>query len=371
MAPCLADDDDDDGYIPPPFDPGIGFEGILPRPPLPPYLRLDQHTTPLGVRQVFNTPQTLMGQSFTPTNHTIDWVAFVFQNNTQPTHPPGPARLRVSLFSSLDASTGTLGGRLADSDIVSIPSNTTAWLVFTFPESIAITPGSTYFCHLQFLDGHPSWVGGRLHDFYPRGSAFGYLPNPFGGPIQRLDWHRYDLVFAQGTGRSTTGVTPGELLQWSLSRGTVAFDENADPDEDGRSTFAEYLRDTHPADAGEPARSRVHLLDINGSLHVAWTLATPQRLEYLITPEGSVRASIGHALDHLSPADSLSESLSSTSRLVEVLPAVADGLPSLSPFHRYRTFRLDRPVTDEPHSFIINRVSIMDDDQPALAPSVD
>ncbi|MBX3747575.1 MAG: hypothetical protein KF833_19880 [Verrucomicrobiae bacterium] len=352
QAPAWADDD----YIPRPFDPGIGFEGLLPRPPLPPYLVLDQHTTPMGIRQVFNTPQTIMGQSFTPKQPFIDWIAFVFQNRTQPGNLPAPGRLRVRLYASLDTRTSVLSDLLAESDTVAIPVDTTAWLIFSFPDSVPVTPGTRIFCRIEWLDGHPTWVGGRLHDFYPAGGAFGYLPNPFGGPIQNLNWHLYDLVFAQGTGRPPSGVPPGEFLQWALTRGLDTFDETADLDGDGRSALIEYLRDTDPLSSKDPARSRAHLIELDGAHHLAWTFAAPVRLEYLHRADGSVAAGTGHAVDALVPIPHLAAPASQGARLVEVVPALADTLPPLSPFHRYRTFRFEHPISRAPHGFILHRV---------------
>lgn len=348
----------DDDYIPRPVDPGIGFEGLLPRPPLPPYLVLDQHTTPMGIRQVFNTPQTIIGQSFTPMHPFIDWIAFVFQNRTQPANPPAPGRLRVRLYASLETRTGILSDLLAESDTVTIPVDTTAWLIFSFPQSVSVAPGTRIFCRIEWLDGHPTWVGGRLHDFYAAGGAFGYLPNPFGGPIQNLDWHRYDLVFAQGTGRPPSGVPPGEFLQWALTRGLDTFDETADLDGDGRSALIEYLRDTDPLSSNDPPRGRAHVIDKDGARHFAWTFAAPNGLEYVERDDGALAARAGHVLDVLVPTPHLAAPASREVRLVEVVPALADHLPPLSPFHGYRTFRLEHPISLAPHGFIVHQAQL-------------
>lgn len=352
-CPAVADDDDDDV---PPFDPGIGFEGILPNPPLPPYLTADQRTSPHGVRQVFNAPATIMGQSFRPKEATLDWVAFVFQNHTQPNTSPGPGVLRVSLYTMLDISRGVPSGLLGESEEVSIPSDTTAWLIFAFPETIPVTPGATYFCRVEFVTGYPTWVGGRLHDFYPGGRAFGYLPNPFGGPIQHLNWGQYDLVFATGTGRGTTGVTVGEYLQWGLLRGLRDYDEWGDPDDDGDSLFVEYLRDADPRGAGGSAKSRGHVVEADGARYLAWTVATPARFDYRSTAAGAIRGGTAAAADVFAPALDVQGSGLPGVSLLEVLPALAEGLPAISPTHRYRTFRLSEPVGSRPSAFILNRV---------------
>ncbi|MBE7501386.1 MAG: hypothetical protein HS113_13985 [Verrucomicrobiales bacterium] len=353
----VADDDDDV----PPFDPGIGFEGILPNPPLPSYLIADQRTSPHGVRQVFNTPATLMGQSFRPTQPTVDWVAFVFQNHTQPNTTPGPGVLRVSLFTSLETTQGALSGLLAESETVAIPSNTTAWLIFSFPQSVPVTPGATYYCRVEHVSGYPAWVGGRLHDFYAGGRAFGYLPNPFGGPIQNLNWGQYDLVFATGTGRGKTGVTVGEYLQWGLSRGLRDYDEWGDADEDGEPLFIEYLRDADPRGAGGSAKSRWHVVEADGARYLAWTVATPARFDYRSTAAGSIRGGTDAAADVFAPALDVQGSRLPGFGLLEVVPALDEGLPAISPAHRYRTFRLNEPVASRPSAFILNCVMLGED----------
>lgn len=229
---------------------------------------------------------------------------------------------------------------------------------FTFPRTLEVTPGTLYYCRLEWVRGYPCWVGGRLHDFYPRGAAFGYLPNPFGGPIQNLNWGGYDLVFAAGTGRSRTGITPGEYLQWGLLRGLGSLDEFGDPDADGVSTFVEFLRDTNPMVPDRPANSRAHLIEVEGVAHLAWTVPTPVRIEYAATPEGTVIGGLEGVNDVFTAFAELQPPAPDPLRLMEVLPAASAGLPPLSPFHRYRTFRLTEPVTEVPRGFIVNRVGL-------------
>lgn len=351
---------DDDDIVVPPLDPGIGFEGILPKPPLPRYLLVDQGTSPHGVRQVFNTPQTVMGQSFKPTREGLDWVAFVFQNNTQPNTEPGPGVVRARLYANLDRATGELSGLVGESEEVALPSNTTAWLILGFPRTLPVVPGATYYCRLEVVRGYPCWVGGRLQDFYPGGGAFGYLPNPFGGPIQDLNWGRYDLVFACGSGRGPAGLGLGVLLQWGLVRGLADYDELGDPDEDRHPTFLEYLRDGNPVGAGEDGRNRAHLVEVEGQRYLAWTLATTAGLEYRREEGSEAIASAGRIRDRFSALTRIGGEPGGGLVVIEMDRPVTNGLPPVSPFHRYRTFRLTEPITTRAQGFLVNSVSLAD-----------
>jgi hypothetical protein len=348
---------DDDDY-PPPFDPGAGFEGIFPNPRLPSNLRIDQATTPHGVRQVFNTPATIMGQSFAPTNRSMDWIGFVFQNHTQPNTQPGPGVLRARVFSQLNPASGELSGLLGESEEVTLPSNSTAWLIFTFPQTLSLTPGVTYYCQLQFVRGYPTWVGGRLHNFYPRGSAFGYLPNPFGGPPQNLNWAGYDLVFAMGTGRSILGAALAEYLQWAQTQAGVQTEELLNTDPEGRINLVNFLRDAAQPDLATPSKSRQHFVSVDGVPHFALTVATLARLDYVPGPEGDLRALSGPTMDMFAPRSAGLGPTTGGLRLIEVIPAVADGLPPLSPFHRYRTFRLSQSVAEAVQGYVHNQVHV-------------
>lgn len=172
VVPMLAHGDDDDP-VPPPVDPGQGYEGIFPAPSLPSRYLRDRHTIPYGLQSVANTPELHLGQSFTPTRSSIDWVAFIFQNSTQPSYPetPGPGMLRVSLYTSINTSTGALSGLLGQTAEATIASNTTDWLLFPFPNSISLNPGTRYYLHVEQTGGYPSWVGIRGSNIHASGST--------------------------------------------------------------------------------------------------------------------------------------------------------------------------------------------------------
>lgn len=347
--------DDDDPVRP--FDPGGGFEGILPNPPADPNLIVDQTTSPYGVRQVFNTPETIMGQSFRPLHATIDWVAFVFQNNTQPNTTPGPGSLRASLYSSLNGATGVLDGLLGTSEPASIDSDSTAWLLFRFPETITVIAGETYYCRLEMLEGYPCWAGGRLQNFYSGGRAFGYLPDPYGRPPQNLRWDGYDLVFAVGSRRRPIDLPDGDYAEWCATHGLADPDPSQDPDSDGQSNLTEYLRDGDPGSGSDLGKGIGHFVDVDGQRFWAATVATPAGLDYAAYPDGTVGAVVNGALsDRFLASVKLSDFADTDIGLVESIPAFTNGLPPLPSSHVYRTFRLNKAVSAAPQGFIVNRV---------------
>jgi hypothetical protein len=193
--------------------------------------------------------------------------------------------------------------------------------------------------------------------------VFGYLPNLSGGLFQDLDWGRNDLVFAAGNGRRVTGVSPGVLMQWGTPYGLGNFSERGDPDQDGDSTSVEYLRDGDPTGPGKPGKSRTHFVELDRTRYFAWTVALPARIEYAANPEGVIRGTTGLAADVFAPAVDPLGNRPPGLRLVEVVPAVAagPGLPPVSPFHRYRTFRLSEPASSSAQGYIVNRVVPSDD----------
>lgn len=133
--------------------------------------------------------------------------------------------------------------------------------------------------------------------------------------------------------------------------------EDDDPDGDGRNNFLEFLRDTNPIEPHDPPRSRVHLVEVDGVRHLAWTFAPPSRLHCESEDDDSLASITGHAVDVVSASTEIGGGGRQV-RLMEVIPAVVEGLPPVSPFHRYRTVRLDRPVSDATHGFIVNRIRV-------------
>jgi hypothetical protein len=354
--------DDDDGPVLP-VDPGLGFEGILPDPPLTPYLVPDQGTSPWGIRQVFNTPATVMGQSFRPGVAEVDWVAFVVQNNTQPGTEPGDGVLRAQIFTTLDPSSGELGGLLGTSGLGVVASDSTAWVFFAFPETVSVTVDETYYCRLEMVEGYPSWAGGRLQNFYHRGAAFGFLPDPFGRPPQDLNWDAYDLVFAVGRRARLADLLHPEFAAWCSGHGLGAADPLGDPDADGELTFGEYLRDGDPTGGGGRGIVDPQLVNIGDAVFLSVTFAAPARLAYAAGPGGSLVASVdGVASDRFEVSLDLEGGSADGLGFVEVVPPLSAGLPPLSSSHGYRTFRLSEPVSGLPRAFVTNRVVVEDED---------
>jgi hypothetical protein len=166
---------------------------VLPRPVLPIQYVIDQTTSPWGVRQVFNTPVLNIGQSFTPTFNSIDWVAFVFENRSQPGSPAGPGFVKVNLYSGISLSNGNLTGYLGSTETMTIAPETRYWTIFHFDDTIALTPGQRYYLQVEQVGGYQSWVAGRLDNKYFGGAVWLYFNNQ----VQTFSGQG-ELNFAQG-----------------------------------------------------------------------------------------------------------------------------------------------------------------------------
>lgn len=198
----LFADDDDDGSGVPPVDPNPGYIGIFPNPTLPPGYEPDQSTNPWGVRIIFNAVDIRLIQSFRPSESTIDWAAFVVENNEQG-GVFGPTTFRVNLATGMN-SQGFLSGVLATSSLETIEANEMSWLRFDFAESIPVTPNQTYYLEIEYVEGYEGGpgdtgigLGGRTNSVYSRGSLFSYWDSQFG--IVNASSPNHDLIFATGT----------------------------------------------------------------------------------------------------------------------------------------------------------------------------
>lgn len=190
---------------PPPVDPGDGYEGIFPIPPLPPGYDQDQGTSPWGVRSMANAAQASgirLIQTFTPTDTTVDWFAFVIQNTNQG-GAFGPTSYRVRLGTSMN-SQGIIGGLLAVSEPASAAEWETGWEFYVFENPVSVTPGQRYYIGLEH---HAGYIGNpvgqsgpgfgvRTDNRYAGGQTFRFIDSQF-GTFEATN-SREDLIFASG-----------------------------------------------------------------------------------------------------------------------------------------------------------------------------
>ena len=219
LAAGLAVADDGDSSIAP-VNPGAGYIGIYPNPTLPTGFVKDQSTSPWGLTSMANAvPSIRIGQRFTAGRDSIDWVGFVFQSSNQG-GDLGPAEYRVRLAQSIDPATGYLINVLGTTSTEIIQMGETSWLLFEFPQSIALTLGASYYLAIDHVSGYPGGPGGtgigvgvRTDNVYAGGNYTGYWDGPFRiEPISTTPaLAGYDLIFC--TGVMGSGFFPVKLLE--------------------------------------------------------------------------------------------------------------------------------------------------------------
>ncbi len=219
--------DDGDPYIPP-VNPGAGYIGIYPNPTLPPDYVKDQSTSPWGLTTMYNAvPELRIGQRFTAGLNSIDWVGFVFQSTDQG-GAIGPAEYRVRIAQSIDPTTGHLIDVLGTSSSEIIQMLETGWFLFEFPESVALTPGASYYLSIDYVSGYPGGpggtgigVGGRTDNVYSGGNYTGFWDSEFG--IAVLPTANRDLIFCTGVMLAPTTVPPAPILTATAGHAEVTL----------------------------------------------------------------------------------------------------------------------------------------------------
>lgn len=227
VGPVLADDGDPSI---PPVSPGYGYVGIYPNPTLPPDYVKDQSTSPWGLTQMANAvPSLRIGQRFTAGRNSIDWVGLVFQSSNQG-GPLGPAEYRVRIAQSINYATGHLINVLGTTSSEIVQMGETGWFLFEFPESIALTPGASYYLAIDHVGGYPGGPGGtgvgvgvRLDNVYSGGNFTGYWDTEYGiNPYSTTPaYAAYDLIFCTGVMPIATTTPPAPTLTAVPGHGTV------------------------------------------------------------------------------------------------------------------------------------------------------
>jgi hypothetical protein len=137
-------------------------------------------TTPGGAAGPISSNQPI-GQSFTPSFSSIDFVRFALGDTTL--NDLG-ATLRVNL--RLDSITGNV---LASTDPVFMPDNSFGYINFLFPSSVLVNPGTVYYLQPEIVSGDEWAIVGYNTYNYTGGMAF----------YQGVARPTQDLWFREGT----------------------------------------------------------------------------------------------------------------------------------------------------------------------------
>lgn len=156
---------------------------------------IDQRNDHLPITQVWNTPIIPdLQQSFTPSLTAIDFVEFIFENQTSTA-----GLLEVSLRNGIN------GHTIARSGISLAPAHTTGFVRFGF-NRVPLIPNNVYAFNLHFRGGGASWAGGRLEDTYPSGVGY-YSPGPN---------RNFDLTFREGIIPEPSLAGGAAITLWSV-----------------------------------------------------------------------------------------------------------------------------------------------------------
>ena len=135
---------------------------------------------------------------------------------------------------------------------------------------------------------------------------------------------------------------------WAAARGLVPGvndDPADDPDDDGCLNIKEFATDGHPLSAASDGKQRMRLEPVNGTNYFTYTF--PVRNGATFLSNGELSATVDGIVYSLAGSSDL---INFAERIVEEASPSAAGLPTPNPGWTYRTFRLDRPITD--HGFI-------------------
>jgi myo-inositol-hexaphosphate 3-phosphohydrolase len=142
---------------------------------------------------------------------------------------------------------------------------------------------------------------------------------------------------------------------WAAARGLEAGINDAltdDPDGDGNPNLKEFALDGDPLSALSDGKQRVLIEAIGGTNLLTHTFPVRNGAEF--TANGELSATVDGLVYSIAGAADLFDF---GIQVVELVPASASGMPTLNPGWSYRTFRLNRPISDAPWGFIQVRIS--------------
>jgi hypothetical protein len=212
----LADDDEGNPSIPP-TNPGPGFSGLYPNPTLPRGYLPHAGSSPTGVGSIANTQadSIRLGQSFTATASSLQWVAMVFQYNHQPnTGPMDPAQFRIHVGPGVVTSgtnVGALTNVLGSTNIKAVTpdpvtGDSLGWILFDFPSTVELTIGNEYYLLVEHVGGYGVGnvgvgvaTGSLGSNSYRQGRLWRAIYNRFLNRWEQFAFRNEDLVFSLGS----------------------------------------------------------------------------------------------------------------------------------------------------------------------------
>ena len=142
---------------------------------------------------------------------------------------------------------------------------------------------------------------------------------------------------------------------WAAARGLSPGVNDGfadDPDGDGRFNLEEFALDGDPLSSPNDGKQRVAIEDVSGTNFVTCTL--PVRSGAVLAANGELSASVDGIVYSVAGSFDL---ISFGNHIAEQVPAAEAGLPALNPGWSYRTFRLNRGISDQTQGFIRLRIA--------------
>ena len=135
---------------------------------------------------------------------------------------------------------------------------------------------------------------------------------------------------------------------WATAKGLVPGINDSfgdDPDEDGCLNIKEFAIDGHPLSSANDGKQRMRIESLNGTNYFTYTF--PVRNGAAFVQDGELTATVDGIVYALAGSSDL---INFGERIIEEPSPSAVGLPMPNPGWTYRTFRLDRPISN--HGFI-------------------
>ena len=143
---------------------------------------------------------------------------------------------------------------------------------------------------------------------------------------------------------------------WAAARGLTPGVNNSfanDPDGDGNLNLKEFALDGDPLSSASDGKQRVVIAAVNGTNFCTWTF--PVRSGAVFVANGELSTSVDGIIYSLAGSFDL---VAFGNHIVEQVPASEAGLPALNSGWSYRTFRLNRAISNQDSGFIRLRIGL-------------